>query len=131
MASLPLASMFRRLFRGDVGRPGGAPDDAELLERFVARRDEAAFAALVARHRPLVWGLRRGVLGQVHDAEDAFQATFCVLARKAARVRRREALGGWLYRVAHRLAAQVRAAAVRRRDLTPQGGQAMTAADPA
>jgi RNA polymerase sigma factor (sigma-70 family) len=131
MASLPLASMFRRLFRCVAPTDDAAPDDADLLARFVAWRDEAAFAALVARHGPLVWGVCRRVLGHVHDAEDAFQATFFVLARKAASVRRRGALGGWLYRVAHRLAARVRAAAARRRDPTPQGEQAMTTADPA
>src|SRR5437879_4556216 len=85
--------------------------DAELIERFVAAHDEAAFARLVERHGPLVLGICRRVLRNHHDAEDAFQATFLVLARKARHIRQREALAGWLYKVAYRLAVQFRASA--------------------
>src|SRR5688572_30353338 len=83
--------------------------DGQLLHQFVARRDEAAFAALLQRHGPLVLGVCREVLGDAHDAEDAFQATFLVLARKAASVRSQESLGAWLYRVAVNIARTARA----------------------
>jgi RNA polymerase sigma factor (sigma-70 family) len=87
--------------------------DAELLERFVADRDEAAFAALVRRHGPLVWGVCRRVLHDWHAAEDAFQATFLILARKAATVTKRTAVAAWLYRVAYHAATRARARAGR------------------
>jgi DNA-directed RNA polymerase specialized sigma24 family protein len=82
--------------------------DRELLERFVRRRDEAAFTTLVRRHGPMVMRVCRRVLNDWHAAEDAFQATFLVLARKAASIRRREAVGGWLHGVAYRLALKAR-----------------------
>jgi len=84
--------------------------DGQLLERFVAQRDEAAFAALVRRHGPMVLGVCRRVLRDSHDAEDAFQATFLVLVRKAASLRQRELVGNWLYGAAYRAALETRAA---------------------
>src|SRR5262245_33916961 len=93
---------------------GGEQTDDKLLARFVAARDEAAFAEVVRRHGPAVLRLCRQVLGNQADAEDAFQAAFLVLARKAATVRRGRALAAWLYRVAHRIAVEARAAARRR-----------------
>ncbi|WP_165224788.1 sigma-70 family RNA polymerase sigma factor [Aquisphaera insulae] len=90
-------------------------NDAELLRRYAGSRDEAAFAALVARHGPMVAATCRAVLRDHHDAEDAFQAAFLVLARKAGSVRAGEALGGWLHRVAYRAAVERRIEVERRR----------------
>jgi RNA polymerase sigma factor (sigma-70 family) len=94
--------------------PGVDLTDAQLLGRFIAARDEAAFAALVRRHGPMVLGLCRRLLRHAHDAEDCFQATFLVLARKAAVVRR-GAVAGFLYAVAYRTALEARAQSARRR----------------
>src|SRR5439155_27106453 len=89
--------------------------DTQLLQRFAAQHDEAAFSALMERHGPAVLQLCRRVLHHTHDAEDAFQATFLVLARLAGSIRKPEALGSWLYGVAHRLAVKASEAAARRR----------------
>ncbi len=89
--------------------------DGQLLGRFVERRDEAAFAALVTRLGPMVWGVCRRLLPEYHDAEDAFQAAFLVLARKAGSVRPRELVGNWLYGVASNVALKARALAGKRR----------------
>jgi RNA polymerase sigma factor (sigma-70 family) len=93
------------------------PADRDLLRAFVERADEAAFAELVARHGPLVLGACRRVVGPGPDAEDAFQATFLVLARKAGSVRHPERLGAWLHGVALRCAFQTRKAARRALEL--------------
>ncbi|HZY84394.1 MAG TPA: sigma-70 family RNA polymerase sigma factor [Gemmataceae bacterium] len=97
-----------------LGPPGGGPADGLLLGRFAATRDEAAFAALVRRHGPMVLCTCRRVLGHAQDAEDAFQATFLVLAQKAPSVRR-DTVAGWLHGVAHRVALAARSARSRRR----------------
>jgi RNA polymerase sigma factor (sigma-70 family) len=89
--------------------------DTELLERFCGRREEAAFALLLQRHGPTVLGVCRRMLGDVHAAEDAFQATFLVLVRKAGCVRKRQSLGSFLYGVAYRTAARARVQAAERR----------------
>ena len=89
--------------------------DGQLLELFAARRDETAFTALVERHGPMVRRVCGEVLGNHHDAEDAFQATFLVLARQVGSIRRRDSLASWLYGVALRVSACARSAAARRR----------------
>lgn len=90
--------------------------DAQLLEWFVTGREEAAFAALLRRHGPMVWGVARRVLLVEQDAEDVFQAAFLLLARKAGAIRKRESVGSWLHGVAHRLAVKVKAQAVCRKN---------------
>src|SRR6188768_3218565 len=95
--------------------PNGDGPDADLLAAYTAVRDEAAFEGLLRRHGPTVLGACRRVLGPGPDADDAFQATFLVLARKAGTVRPRAAVGGWLYGVAVKAALKVRTAAARRR----------------
>src|SRR5947209_8288300 len=115
MAAGDLRKGIERLRRALPPPDGGGLSDGQLLGRFLAGRDEAAFAALVRRHGPMVLGVCRRVLHNPHDAEDAFQATFLVLAKKAGALGRREAVGSWLYTVAFRAALEARAALSRRR----------------
>jgi RNA polymerase sigma-70 factor (ECF subfamily) len=106
--------------RGAVGPAGaGGLTDADLLRRWVARRDEAAFEALLWRHAAAVLGLCRRVLGDAHEAEDAAQAAFLALARRAGSIGRRQAVGSWLYTVAYRAALRARAVRSRRGALAP------------
>ena len=108
-----------------AGTVGGLAD-GQLLERFTTHDGEAAelaFAALVERHGPMVLRVCRGVLRDVHDAEDAFQATFLILARKAGSIRRRDALAPWLHGVAYHVASTARSAAARRRSHELKAGQ--------
>ncbi len=115
MATVRLSTFLHRL-RGMLGgEPEGGETDGQLLERFLRERDEGAFATLVLRHGPMVLGLCRRLLHQEADAEDAFQATFLVLARNAASIRKRVAVAGWLYGVAVRVATRARAVASRLR----------------
>jgi RNA polymerase sigma factor (sigma-70 family) len=106
-----ILSQLRRTLRADVLEC--APDE-ELLGQFVAERDEAAFAAIVRRHGPMVWAVCQRVLVHRQDAEDAFQATFLVLARKATAIGRRKLLANWLFGVARRAALSARAMRARR-----------------
>ena len=115
---MPCSSMsgvVRQLRRVFLRREVEGLSDGQLLDCFLARREEAAFEALVRRHGPMVLGVCRRVLRHNQDAEDAFQATFLVLARKAASVSPRERVGPWLHGVACRTAFKARAVAARRR----------------
>jgi RNA polymerase sigma factor (sigma-70 family) len=120
MAYGQLGAVFQHLRRLLGTQEAADLTDAQLLARFSASRDETAFAALLQRHGPLVLNVCRRVLGNVHDADDAFQAVFLVLARKADSIRRKESLGSWLYGVAYRIASRAKANAARRRSLERQ-----------
>jgi RNA polymerase sigma factor (sigma-70 family) len=104
---------FERLLR--QGTVAGS-SEAELLERYVTHRDDAAFEALMTRHGPMVLGVCRQLLQDPNDVDDAFQATFLVLVRKAGSLRRCDLLGNWLYGVAYRVATRARVMASRRTD---------------
>src|SRR5262249_4429126 len=103
------------LRRAVAAPEGEGPSDGQLLDAYVRGRAEDAFAALVRRHGPTVWSVCRRVLGDDHDAEDAFQATFLVLCRKAATIRPRDMVANWLYGVARNVARKARATSDRRR----------------
>src|SRR5262249_13941203 len=98
-----------------VLRDGAGLTDGQLLKDYISRRDEAALAVLVQRHGPMVWGVCRRVLHNHHDAEDAFQATFLVLVRRAASIASPGLLANWLYGVAHQTALKARATAHKRK----------------
>jgi RNA polymerase sigma factor (sigma-70 family) len=115
MPASPRNNLLCQLRRAALLPDGGGMTDGQLLECFVTWREEAAFEALVRRHGPMVLGVCRRVLRNAQDAEDAFQATFLILVRKAVSIRQRELLGNWLYGVAYRTALDARAAATRRR----------------
>jgi RNA polymerase sigma factor (sigma-70 family) len=107
--------VLRHLRRAALLSVGNGLSDAQLLESFLARREEAAFEALLRRHGPMVLGVCRRVLRNTHDAEDAFQATFLVLARQAGSIRSRQVVASWLYGVAYRTAMKARAMNAKRR----------------
>src|SRR5262245_32737562 len=112
MTQTAVGTLLRRL-RKDLDQSAAAVADAELLERFARERDEAAFELLVWRHQRMVRGVCQRVLRDLHEAEDAFQATFLALARKAASIAQRDAVAGWLYRVACRVSLHARAQRLR------------------
>jgi RNA polymerase sigma factor (sigma-70 family) len=114
MAKEPLGSVLHYIRQIASAPASQELTDKELLESFAAGREEPAFALLMQRHGALVWGVCRRVLRQAQDAEDAFQATFLVLARKAGRIRWQTDVGNWLYTVAMRTAMKAKAAAMRR-----------------
>jgi RNA polymerase sigma factor (sigma-70 family) len=106
MATQPLSEVVRYL-HGAVGCGGAEPSDSELLTRFTVNREPAALEALVRRHQQLVMNVCRRLLGPGADADDAFQATFFVLARKARSIRKQGSVASWLHGVAHRLSRQL------------------------
>jgi RNA polymerase sigma factor (sigma-70 family) len=115
MADCQLTTVLNRLRRAALRHDGAGLSDGELLDCFIAQRDEAAFEALVRRHGPMVLGVCQRILRNEADAEDAFQATFLVLVRKAPSVRPRALVGNWLYGVAHNTARKARTMNLRRR----------------
>jgi len=114
MAHQSLDSLIRSVHR--LAGPAGDTDrnDGELLRRFAAEQDENAFQSLMDRHGSMVLNVCRGVLRDAHDAEDAFQATFLVLARKATSIQKQSSVASWLYGVAHRIALRAKVNAGRR-----------------
>ncbi len=128
-----VVGQIRMLF--NQGRIGTMSDE-QLLEQFTVRRAEAdeaseaancAFEAIVLRHGPMVLAVCRRVLRDPHDVEDAFQATFLILARRAGSIRNPNVLGGWLRKVAHRVAARAKAVSVR--TLALDANQPVSSAD--
>jgi RNA polymerase sigma factor (sigma-70 family) len=108
MATSLMNPVFHQLRRAVLLRDGAGLTDGQLLESFVRQKNEAAFEVIVRRHGPMVLGVCRRVLGNHHDAEDAFQATFLVLVRKANSIVPREMVANWLYGVANRTALKGR-----------------------
>src|SRR5262245_32963521 len=117
MTTAPIDRLVRRLWQTAVAGTLTDMADAQLLARFQATRDPAAFEAIVRRHGPLVLAACRQVLADDADVDDAFQATFLVLLHDAGKVRRAASLGSWLFGVAHRTALRARVNAARRRRL--------------
>jgi RNA polymerase sigma factor (sigma-70 family) len=115
MRDAQLGAVVRHIRRLAVPLDTQDVSDVQLLDRFTRQREESAFAALMRRHGGLVWGVCRHVLRQEQDAEDAFQATFLVLAGKAGAIRKREALACWLHGTAYRIAMTARREAMRRK----------------
>jgi RNA polymerase sigma factor (sigma-70 family) len=113
MAITPMSEVIHYL-RSSLLPEGGELTDGQLLECYLSCRQPAALEALVRRHGLMVWNVCRRVLGCDHDAEDAFQATFLVLVRKAASVHPRAKVGNWLYGVAHQTALKARATRAKR-----------------
>jgi RNA polymerase sigma factor (sigma-70 family) len=111
MTTTPMNRVMQHLLAA-CGR--GELTDGELLNHFLSHQDDVALAALVRRHSPMVWGVCRRLLRSHHDAEDAFQATFFVLVKKAATLPNRETVGNWLYGVAHKTAVRMRTMVAKR-----------------
>src|ERR1700757_2047466 len=114
MATNQLRRVLQTLGKATLPHEGTGLSDGQLLETYIRSREEAAFAALVHRHGPMVWGVCRRVLERHQDAEDAFQATFLVLVRKASSVVPRAMVANWLYGVAHQTALKARATTAKR-----------------
>jgi RNA polymerase sigma factor (sigma-70 family) len=115
MATAPLGTLLRHIHKAGTSRSLQQWTDRQLLDEFAAGHSESAFATLVSRHGPLVWRVCRRVLNHEQDAEDAFQATFLVLARNCGSIRQRDTVGSWLHGVAYRTAMKAKRSAARRR----------------
>lgn len=115
MTISPMSEFLENIRRATLRRDEAGWTDGQLLDAYLRGREEAVFAALVHRHGPMVWGVCRRILGNEGDAEDAFQATFLVLVRKAASIKPREKVANWLYGVAQKTAVKARAMAVKRK----------------
>lgn len=115
MATAQMDAVIQHLRRTILRQDGAGWSDGQLLASFIDQKDEAAFEALVRRHGPMVFGVCHRVVRNHHDAEDALQATFLVLARKASSVRPREQVANWLHGVALRIAMRAKAMSVKRR----------------
>src|SRR5262245_42928152 len=115
MATARGSSLLRRLTRGMAAETLRDQSDGRLVERLLAERDEAAFEAIVRRHGPMVFRVCWRVLQQEQDAEDAFQVTFLILARRLQTVRKHASLASWLHGTAHRVALKARARGATRR----------------
>jgi RNA polymerase sigma factor (sigma-70 family) len=111
----PMNELVQQLRRAERRHDGAGLTDGQLLACFIEQHDEAAIAALVRRHGSMVWGVCHRLLRNHHDTEDAFQATFLVLVRKAASVKPRERVGNWLYGVAYKTACKARGMIAKRR----------------
>jgi RNA polymerase sigma factor (sigma-70 family) len=120
MATNQLNKVIQTLRTAALPDEGESWSDGQLLEAYIASRAEAAFAALVRRHGPMVWGVCRRVLQNHQDVEDAFQATFLVLVRKASSIVPRDMIANWLYGVAHQTALKARATAAKRHEREKQ-----------
>jgi RNA polymerase sigma factor (sigma-70 family) len=129
MSSESVGPLLRYIRQMATGRKDSDLPDHQLLERFATFRDESAFAALLRRHGPMVLSVCQSVLHNLHDAENAFQAAFLVLAQKAGSIQRRDSVSSWLYRVAYHLAVKAQASAARRKDLEKRAA-VMPSADP-
>ena len=115
MTTTKMSEVIQHLRKAVLLQDGAGLTDRQLLECFISSREEAAIAALVRRHGPMVWAVCHRVLHNHHDAEDAFQATFLVLVRKAASIVSREMFANWLYGVAHQTALNAKQVAAKRR----------------
>ena len=126
MATAPSGMAFKDIDRLFSKGTATGLTDKQLLGHYVSHRDETAFAVLVARHGPMVMAVCRGVFADPNDVEDAFQATFLILIRKAGSIWVDDSLGGWLHRVASRVALQASADASRRRAVERKAGTAVS-----
>ncbi len=125
MPPLQAANLLKHIRSLANARQPNAEVDNALLARFIAANDETAFAEIVRRHGAMVLGVCRSILQHQQDAEDAFQATFLVLARRAGAIRKQASLGSWLHGVAYRLALKSREQSAKRHARTQPASDAM------